>query len=191
MIVCSEVDSHVRTCGALSRRVVVPGGLRNLEFRPARVRPWVTSSAFQVRYNAGPKPTLIEQRGVLHPYRAGASAMARALGFDEASRHPRGGRLAVLITKVAKREAGIHRIWLDLGDPAEAPVACARKALGPIRGRAVRFEAAQRRTALVVGEGVETMRPKAHGPTPARNPPPEQGENQCRAPDIRNKKRMN
>ena len=56
------------------------------------------------------------------------------------------------------RLLGVHRTWLDPRRPAKAGVALPRKALGRIRGLAVRFGAPAGGLApLVVGEGIETV----------------------------------
>ena len=52
---------------------------------------------------------------------------------------------------------GVQRTWLDPRSPAKADVAAPRKALGRIHGLAVRFGAPSDDTALVVGEGIETV----------------------------------
>ncbi|MDE0407717.1 MAG: toprim domain-containing protein, partial [Alphaproteobacteria bacterium] len=52
--------------------------------------------------------------------------------------------------------AGVHRTWLDPREPAKAPLARPRKALGCIHGLAVRFGDSAADT-LLVGEGIETV----------------------------------
>ena len=65
--------------------------------------------------------------------------------------------LVVAITTNEGEFAGVHRTWLDPRAPVKACVAAPRKALGPIHGHAVRFAAATNGTALLVGEGIETV----------------------------------
>ena len=90
-----------------------------------------------------------------HPslrYREGSAvrrfpALVAAVTGDPGSGSGAGGRLL-----------GVHRTWLDPRRPAKAGVALPRKALGRIRGLAVRFGAPVGGLApLVVGEGIETV----------------------------------
>ena len=52
---------------------------------------------------------------------------------------------------------GVQRTWLDPHRPALARVSRPRKALGRIRGLAVRFGESHAATTLLVGEGIETV----------------------------------
>ena len=52
---------------------------------------------------------------------------------------------------------GVHRTWLDAVHPSQAPVSRPRKALGRIHGCAVRFGDPTAASALLVGEGIETV----------------------------------
>ena len=87
-----------------------------------------------------------------------------ALRFHPELRYREGSavrRLPALVAAVTGDDGavfGVHRTWLDPRRPAKAGVASPRKALGDIRGRAVRFGAAADRVApLLVGEGIETV----------------------------------
>ncbi len=87
-----------------------------------------------------------------------------ALRFHPELRYREGSavrRLPALVAAVTDDEGavfGVHRTWLDPRRPAKADVASPRKALGDIRGRAVRFGAhADRVAPLLVGEGIETV----------------------------------
>ncbi len=70
-------------------------------------------------------------------------------------------RLPALVAAVTGDDGavfGVHRTWLDPRRPAKADVASPRKALGDIRGRAVRFGSPADHVApLLVGEGIETV----------------------------------
>ena len=52
---------------------------------------------------------------------------------------------------------GIHRTWLDSKEPRKAPLDEPRKALGHLRGYAVRFNRPAGGGALIAGEGLETV----------------------------------
>ncbi|MCY4558647.1 MAG: toprim domain-containing protein [Chloroflexi bacterium] len=68
-------------------------------------------------------------------------------------------RLPALVAAVTADDgtiAGVHRTWLDPREPAKAPVARPRKALGRVHGLAVRFGDPAAAT-LLVGEGIETV----------------------------------
>ncbi len=95
-----------------------------------------------------------------HPslrYREGSAvrrfpALVAAVTGDPGSESPGSG------SRAGGRLLGVHRTWLDPRRPAKAGVALPRKALGRIRGLAVRFGAPAGGLApLVVGEGIETV----------------------------------
>ena len=52
---------------------------------------------------------------------------------------------------------GVHRTWLDPSRPAKARVSRPRKALGRVHGLAVHFGEPDAASALLVGEGIETV----------------------------------
>ena len=52
---------------------------------------------------------------------------------------------------------GVHRTWLDPKRPAKARVSRPRKALGRVHGLAVHFGEPDAASALLVGEGIETV----------------------------------
>ena len=70
-------------------------------------------------------------------------------------------RLPALVAAVTGDDGAVHgvqRTWLDPRRPAKADVASPRKALGCIRGLAVRFGTpADGLATLLVGEGIETV----------------------------------
>ena len=87
-----------------------------------------------------------------------------ALRFHPELRYREGSavrRLPGLVAAVTGDDGavqGVHRTWLDPRRPAKADVASPRKALGRIRGLAVRFGApADDVATLLVGEGIETV----------------------------------
>ena len=87
-----------------------------------------------------------------------------ALRFHPELRYREGSavrRLPGLVAAVTGDDGavqGVHRTWLDPRRPAKADVASPRKALGCIRGLAVRFGApADGLATLLVGEGIETV----------------------------------
>ena len=80
------------------------------------------------------------------------------LRYREGSSVRRFPALVAAVTGDGGRIFGVHRTWLDPRSPAKAGVAVPRKALGRIRGLAVRFGApASDLAPLVVGEGIETV----------------------------------
>ena len=81
-----------------------------------------------------------------------------SLRYREGSAVRRFPALVAAVTGDDGRLHGVHRTWLDPRRPAKAGVALPRKALGRIRGLAVRFGAPAGGLApLVVGEGIETV----------------------------------
>ena len=87
-----------------------------------------------------------------------------ALRFHPELRYREGSavrRLPGLVAAVTGDDGavqGVHRTWLDPRRPAKADVASPRKALGCIRGLAVRFGTPTGGVAtLLVGEGIETV----------------------------------
>ena len=69
-------------------------------------------------------------------------------------------RLPALVAAVIDNTGtltGIHRTWLDAREPRKAPLDEPRKALGRLRGNAVRFNRPAAGGALVAGEGIETV----------------------------------
>lgn len=69
-------------------------------------------------------------------------------------------RLPALVAAVIDNDdafQGIHRTWLDPRLPAKASLASPRKALGSIHGHAVRFGPTSAPSALIAGEGLETV----------------------------------
>ena len=85
-----------------------------------------------------------------------------SLRFHPALFHRDGGgvrRLPALVAAVTGADwsvSGVHRTWLDPKLTAKAPVARPRKALGRVRGLAVRF-GDPAPTTLLVAEGIETV----------------------------------
>ena len=80
------------------------------------------------------------------------------LRYREGSTVRRFPALVAAVTGDGGRIFGMHRTWLDPRRPAKAGVATPRKALGRLRGLAVRFGApASGLAPLVVGEGIETV----------------------------------
>ena len=86
-----------------------------------------------------------------------------ALRFHPELRYREGSavrRLPALVAAVTAGDGaitGVQRTWLDPRQPAKAGVAVPRKALGRVYGLAVRFGVPSDDTALVVGEGIETV----------------------------------
>jgi len=87
-----------------------------------------------------------------------------ALRFHPELRYREGSsvrRLPALVAAVTGDDGavqGVHRTWLDPRRPAKADVVSPRKALGSIRGLAVRFGMlADGLAPLLVGEGIETV----------------------------------
>ncbi|MCY3672357.1 MAG: toprim domain-containing protein, partial [Alphaproteobacteria bacterium] len=80
-----------------------------------------------------------------------------ALRYREGSSVSRFPALVAAVTGADGAITGVQRTWLDPRRPAKAGVADPRKALGRIHGLAVRFGAPSDDTALVVGEGIETV----------------------------------
>ncbi|WP_428099703.1 DUF7146 domain-containing protein [Candidatus Rariloculus sp.] len=76
---------------------------------------------------------------------------------DDAGRWRRFPALVAAVTGNDGGLEGVHRIWLDPNRPAKARVERPRKALGRIHGLAVRFGEPDAASALLVGEGVETV----------------------------------
>ena len=69
-------------------------------------------------------------------------------------------RLPALVAAVTTDDGelkGVHRTWLDPNRPVKARVKRPRKALGHIRGCAVRFGSFDPDRPLLVGEGIETV----------------------------------
>ena len=69
-------------------------------------------------------------------------------------------RLPALVAAVTADDGnlqGVHRTWLDPRRPAKARVSRPRKALGRVHGLAVHFGEPDAASALLVGEGIETV----------------------------------
>ncbi|MBL3572011.1 hypothetical protein BV509_17675 [Rhodovulum sulfidophilum] len=75
----------------------------------------------------------------------------------------RGPAMVALVQAPGGRGSGIHRTWLDLGQPkGKAVIAhdgetlAAKKTLGSVKGGAIRLARSSGTRAMVVGEGIET-----------------------------------
>ncbi len=89
--------------------------------------------------------------------------MCEALGFharcfyrpDDQSKTQTWPALIATVTDLGGATTGAHRTWLSLDGTDKAPVESPRRALGDLRGHAVRFGEVQ--DVMAAGEGIETV----------------------------------
>lgn len=74
---------------------------------------------------------------------------------DVASVKPAFPAMIAAVTDLDGSLMGVHRTWLDPAQPAKAPVAYPRRAMGHLLGHGVRFGLAGE--VMAFGEGIETM----------------------------------